>query len=115
MTVSRMANERRLKLNQDAPEHSCRPAVDVLFRSVAEAYGGGVLAVVMTGMGSDGVLGAQRIHAAGGEVIVQDEATSVVWGMPGLVQAAGEADGVFPWVSLPEKSHGEWLRAAAER
>jgi len=66
MTVSRMANERRLKLNQDAPEHSCRPAVDVLFRSVAEAYGGGVLGVVMTGMGSDGVLGAQRIHAAGG-------------------------------------------------
>ena len=96
MTVSRTANERRLKLNQDAPEHSCRPAVDVLFRSVAEAYGGGVLGVVMTGMGSDGVLGAQRIHAAGGEVIVQDEATSVVWGMPGLVQAAGEADGVFP-------------------
>jgi two-component system chemotaxis response regulator CheB len=96
MTVSRTANEKRLKLNQDAPEHSCRPAVDVLFRSVAEAYGGGVLGVVMTGMGSDGVLGAQRIHAAGGEVIVQDEATSVVWGMPGLVQAAGEADGVFP-------------------
>jgi two-component system chemotaxis response regulator CheB len=96
MTVSRVANERRLKLNQDAPEHSCRPAVDVLFRSVAEAYGGGVLGVVMTGMGSDGVLGAQRIRAAGGEVIVQDEATSVVWGMPGLVQAAGEADGVFP-------------------
>ncbi len=53
MTVSRMANEKRLKLNQDAPEHSCRPAVDVLFRSVAEVYGGGVLGVVMTGMGSD--------------------------------------------------------------
>jgi len=96
MTVWRSANERRLKLNQDPPEHSCRPAVDVLFRSVAEAYGAGVLGVVMTGMGSDGVLGSQRIRAAGGEVIVQDEATSVVWGMPGLVQAAGEADGVFP-------------------
>jgi two-component system chemotaxis response regulator CheB len=96
MTVSRVANERRLKINQDAPEHSCRPAVDVLFRSVVEAYGGGVLGVVMTGMGSDGVLGAQRIRAAGGEVIVQDEASSVVWGMPGLVQAAGEADGVYP-------------------
>jgi len=110
MTVSRMANERRLKLNQDAPEHSCRPAVDVLFRSVAEAYGGGVLAVVMTGMGSDGVLGAQRIHAAGGEVIVQDEATSVVWGMPGLVQAAGEADGVFPLGELA----GEITRRVAQ-
>ncbi len=109
MTVSRMANERRLKLNQDAPEHSCRPAVDVLFRSVAEAYGAGVLAVVMTGMGSDGVLGAQRIHAAGGEVIVQDEATSVVWGMPGLVQAAGEADGIFPLGELA----GEIMRRVA--
>ena len=110
MTVSRTANERRLKLNQDAPEHSCRPAVDVLFRSVAEAYGGGVLGVVMTGMGSDGVLGAQRIHAAGGEVIVQDEATSVVWGMPGLVQAAGEADGVFPLGELA----GEITRRVAK-
>jgi len=110
MTVSRTANERRLKLNQDAPENSCRPAVDVLFRSVAEAYGGGVLGVVMTGMGSDGVLGAQRIHAAGGEVIVQDEATSVVWGMPGLVQAAGEADGVFPLGELA----GEIIRRVAQ-
>jgi two-component system chemotaxis response regulator CheB len=103
MTVSRTVNERRLKLNQDAPEHSCRPAVDVLFRSVAEAYGAGVLGVVMTGMGSDGVLGSQRIRAAGGEVIVQDEATSVVWGMPGLVQVAGEADGVFPLGELAEE------------
>jgi two-component system chemotaxis response regulator CheB len=103
MTVSRTVNERRLKLNQDAPEHSCRPAVDVLFRSVAEAYGAGVLGVVMTGMGSDGVLGSQRIRAAGGEVIVQDEATSVVWGMPGLVQAAGEADGIFPLGELAEE------------
>jgi two-component system chemotaxis response regulator CheB len=110
MTVSRMAHEKRLKLNQDAPEHSCRPAVDVLFRSVAEVYGGGVLGVVMTGMGSDGVLGAQRIHAAGGEVIVQDEATSVVWGMPGLVQAAGEADGVFPLGELA----GEITRRVAQ-
>jgi two-component system chemotaxis response regulator CheB len=110
MTVSRTANEKRLKLNQDAPEHSCRPAVDVLFRSVAEVYGGGVLGVVMTGMGSDGVLGAQRIHAAGGEVIVQDEATSVVWGMPGLVRAAGEADGVFPLGELA----GEITRRVAE-
>lgn len=110
MTVTRMANERRLKLSQDPPEHSCRPAVDVLFRSVAETYGGGVLGVVMTGMGSDGVLGARQIHAAGGEVIVQDEATSVVWGMPGLVQAAGEADGVFPLGELA----GEIARRVAQ-
>jgi two-component system chemotaxis response regulator CheB len=61
-------------------------------------------------MGSDGVLGAQRIHAAGGEVIVQDEATSVVWGMPGLVRAAGEADGVFPLGELA----GEITRRVAD-
>lgn len=96
MTISRQLLERRIKLNQDAPENSCRPAVDVLFRSVAAAYGPGTLAVVMTGMGSDGVQGAKSIHELGGEVIVQDESSSVVWGMPGLVHAAGEADGVYP-------------------
>jgi len=86
----------RLSLNQDPPEHSCRPAVDMLFRSVAAAGGPHVLGVVMTGMGADGALGARRIREAGGEVIVQDEATSVVWGMPGAVCAAGQADGIFP-------------------
>jgi len=82
MTVKRTAAGSRLELNQDAPENSCRPAVDVLFRSVAEIYGESVLGVVMTGMGSDGVHGAQRIRERGGEVIIQDEASSVVWGMP---------------------------------
>jgi len=96
VTVKRPGLQGQLSLNQDPPENSCRPAVDVLFRSVAAAYGPAVLGVVMTGMGSDGVLGAQRIRAAGGEVIVQDEATSVVWGMPGLVHSAGEADAVYP-------------------
>jgi len=116
MTVSRTANERRLKLNQDAPENSCRPAVDVLFRSVAEAYGGGVLGVVMTGMGSDGVLGAQRIHAAGGEVIVQDEANVSGLGHAGARASGGRGGWSFSrLVSLREKSYGEWRRAAARR
>ncbi len=70
--------------------------MDVLFRSVAQVYGSGALAVVMTGMGSDGARGAEQIRNAGGEVIVQDEATSVVWGMPGFIYAAGNADGVYP-------------------
>jgi two-component system, chemotaxis family, protein-glutamate methylesterase/glutaminase len=96
MKVIRAALESRLSLNQSAPENSCRPAVDVLFRSVAQAYGASVLAVVMTGMGSDGVLGAQEIRNAGGNVIVQDEASSVVWGMPGLVHASGLADATYP-------------------
>jgi len=86
----------RLTLNQGRPENSCRPAVDVLFRSVALAYGANVLGVVMTGMGSDGVLGAQHIRDAGGDVIIQDEASSVVWGMPGLVHASGLADAAYP-------------------
>ena len=100
MTVNRAGMDWCLDLNQDPAENSCRPAVDVLFRSVAAACRGNVLAVVMTGMGSDGVRGAGIIRAAGGEVIVQDEASSVVWGMPGLVHAAGQADAVYPLEQL---------------
>jgi two-component system chemotaxis response regulator CheB len=96
MKVTRAGLKRRLILNQDPPENSCRPAVDVLFRSVATAYGESVLGVVMTGMGADGVRGAQAIRDAGGDVIIQDEATSVVWGMPGLVHASGLADAAYP-------------------
>jgi two-component system chemotaxis response regulator CheB len=103
MTVKSAAAGSRLGLNQDAPENSCRPSVDVLFRSVAEVYGASALAVVMTGMGSDGVLGAQQIHERGGEVIVQDEASAVVWGMPGLVYAAGQADAVYPLNQLGQE------------
>ncbi len=89
-----------LVLTQDPPENSCRPAVDVLFRSVAEAYGAATLAVVLTGMGSDGARGAAHIREAGGEVFVQDEATSVVWGMPGAVVNAGMADKICPLADL---------------
>lgn len=86
----------RITLNQDPPENYCRPAVDVLFRSAAKAYGPTCLAVVMTGMGSDGTRGGEAVHAAGGQVLVQDQATSVVWGMPGSVVRAGLADEVLP-------------------
>jgi two-component system chemotaxis response regulator CheB len=96
MTLARAGVNWCLDLNQDPPEHSCRPAVDVLFRSVAAVARTSVLGVVMTGMGSDGVLGAEAIRNAGGQVIIQDEASAVVWGMPGLVYAAGQADGVYP-------------------
>ena len=96
LVVKRQGLGVHLMLHRDAPENFCRPSVDVLFRSVAAAFGGHVLAVVMTGMGSDGVIGARHIRQAGGEVIIQDEATSVVWGMPGLVRAAGLADAVYP-------------------
>ncbi|HLX84020.1 MAG TPA: chemotaxis response regulator protein-glutamate methylesterase [Terriglobales bacterium] len=96
MTVTRKGTEFVLGLNDSPPENSCRPAVDVLFRSVAQSYGPNVLAVVLTGMGSDGTRGASDIHGAGGQVIVQDEASSVVWGMPGSVVAANLADRIYP-------------------
>ncbi len=84
-----------LTLSNAPPEHHCRPAVDPMFRSVAALCKERTLAVVMTGMGHDGAAGAQEIRATGGRVIVQDEESSVVWGMPGSVVQAGAADGVM--------------------
>jgi two-component system chemotaxis response regulator CheB len=77
-------------------ENSCRPAVDVMFRSVAALYGAAAYAVVLTGMGHDGRGGAKVLRDAGAEILAQDEATSVVWGMPGAVVGAGLADEVLP-------------------
>jgi two-component system chemotaxis response regulator CheB len=85
-----------LRINQGPPENSCRPAVDVLFRSVAEVYRPHALAVVMTGMGQDGLRGCEFIRESGGQILAQDQATSVVWGMPGFVANAGLADKVLP-------------------
>jgi two-component system chemotaxis response regulator CheB len=96
LTVVGGASGQSLRLTHEPPENSCRPAADVLFRTAATAFLGNVLGVVMTGMGSDGQKGAEAICAAGGTVIVQDEATSVVWGMPGSVVRAGAADQVLP-------------------
>ncbi len=83
-------------LDQGPHENSCRPAVDVMFRSVEEVYGGAVIAVVLTGMGYDGLRGAEILRAHGACIIAQDEASSVVWGMPGAVVNAGLADSVVP-------------------
>jgi two-component system chemotaxis response regulator CheB len=86
----------RVRLTDDPPEHSCRPAADVLFRSAARVWGGGTLGLVLTGMGRDGLQGSRQIVEAGGTVIAQDEFTSVVWGMPGEVVRAGLADAILP-------------------
>jgi two-component system chemotaxis response regulator CheB len=85
-----------LHLNQGPLENHCRPAVDVLFRSAASVYGSGVLAVVLTGMGSDGMLGCRVIREQGGSVLAQDQASSTVWGMPGAVANAGLAQRILP-------------------
>ncbi len=96
LTLERNGMAVRLRTNQAPPENSCRPSVDVLFRSAAQAYGSGLLGVVMTGMGQDGLRGSEVIRDAGGCVIAQDEASSVVWGMPGFVVNAGLAESVLP-------------------
>jgi two-component system chemotaxis response regulator CheB len=85
-----------LHMSQGPLENYCRPAADVLFRSAARVYGGGVLAVVLTGMGSDGLNGSRVIREQGGSVLAQDQATSIVWGMPGAVAQAGLAQKVLP-------------------
>ena len=95
MVVERKGMERVIRLNQGARENFCRPAVDPMLRSVAEAYGANTLVAILTGMGHDGRDGAGNIVDAGGTVIAQDEASSVVWGMPGAVATAGLCSAVL--------------------
>lgn len=99
------------RVTDDPPENGCRPAADYTFRSAAETFGGAVLGVVLTGIGQDGTRGAGAIVKAGGRVIIQDEATSAVWGMPSSVQRAGFADLVLPL----SKVAAEIRRRVAER
>lgn len=105
MTVARESAMPVLRLNQDPPENFCRPAVDPLFRTAARIFGSGALGVILTGMGSDGALGCEALARAGGHFIVQDEASSVVWGMPGAAAATGLAGGVLPLDEI-----GPWVR-----
>ena len=96
MVIRREMGQPTIRLNMEPPENSCRPAVDGLFRSVVECYGASVLGVILTGMGQDGLRGCQLIRESGGQVIAQDEATSVVWGMPGCVAHANLAHSILP-------------------
>jgi two-component system, chemotaxis family, protein-glutamate methylesterase/glutaminase len=91
----------RLSLNQKPLENFCRPSADVLFRSAAQATSGRVLGVILTGMGSDGLAGCRAIRAAGGTVLAQDAASSVIWGMPGAVAGAGLANRILPLDAMP--------------
>jgi two-component system chemotaxis response regulator CheB len=97
-----------LRLSKDAPENFCRPAVDPMFRAVARTWGARSMALMLTGMGHDGLAGSRVLIEAGATLAAQDEATSVVWGMPGAVANAGLCAAVLP---LPEL--GQWMRRRA--
>jgi two-component system chemotaxis response regulator CheB len=100
LELRREGSELRTVVHEGPLENSCRPSVDLLFRSAARACGGATLAVVMTGMGRDGLGGSREIRAAGGAVLAQDAASSAIWGMPGAVVEAGIADAVLPPAAL---------------
>jgi two-component system, chemotaxis family, protein-glutamate methylesterase/glutaminase len=101
MTVARVAQP-VLRIGSEPPVHFCRPAVDPLFASVAATFGPAALGIVLTGMGHDGAAGARAIAEAGGSVIAQDEASSVVWGMPGAAATVGACAAVRPPVEIAE-------------
>ena len=104
LCVGKGATGAIVQLNRGEPVNSCRPAADPLFETASAVFGGRVLGVVLTGMGHDGRTGASRIVSTGGRVIVQDEASSVVWGMPGAVAQAGHAEAVLPLRELGQLS-----------
>ncbi len=90
-----------LSISDGPPEHGCRPAADVLFRSAGSVWGNGVIALVLTGMGCDGTASLSLLSEVGAKIIAQDEATSVVWGMPGSAVATGLVDLVVPLMEIP--------------
>jgi two-component system chemotaxis response regulator CheB len=103
MRVVRGAEGIKIELGDDPPINFCKPAVDALFTSAASVWGAAGLALVLTGMGADGSHGAADIVAAGGSVVAQDEATSVVWGMPRAVALAGLCSAVLPLDQIAPK------------
>ncbi len=97
MTVFTAPGDRKvIRLTDAAPENFCRPAVDPMLRSLSTAYGPGLLAVILSGLGVDGAAGCEAVARAGGRFAVQDEATSVIWGMPGAAHRTGLSDRVLP-------------------
>ena len=103
MRVARHGAEITIALDDGAPVNFCKPAVDPMFTSAIEAWQGSIMSVILTGMGSDGMRGGKDIVAAGGSVIAQDEASSVVWGMPGAATNAGICSAVLPLKEIGPK------------
>jgi two-component system chemotaxis response regulator CheB len=104
----------RIAVNDQPPEKGCKPSVDILFRSAAAVFGKDVIAIVLTGMGVDGTRGAAVLKRAGAFVIVQDKETSVVWGMPGSVEAAGHSDVVLPLHRIPHAVMAKMFKSDSE-
>ena len=102
MLVRKQGNDIFLAINDQPPEIGCRPSVNVLFRSALSVFGGNVIVIIMTGMGTDGSEGIKALKRAGASIIVQDKATSVVWGMPGSAVATGCVDHVVPLQKIPD-------------
>lgn len=110
MLVERKGATAVIKIDNGPMENFCKPAVDPMLRSAVKVFGNKIMTVILTGMGSDGMLGARDVIKAGGRVISQDEATSVVWGMPGAVALDGSCS-----VVLPLDEIGPWLRKSSLR
>lgn len=113
MTVELIGIQKRIKILDTPPENFCKPSVDPMLRSLAEIYGPKILIVILTGMGSDGLKGASLIVEKGGTVIAQDEASSVVWGMPGAVSMAGICSAVLPLTDISKKIQSLLVRSVA--
>lgn len=103
MTLKQEGTSIIIKLNQEPPENFCRPAVDPMLRSAAEVFGKRLFVTILTGMGADGKKGSEKVVEAGGHVIAQDEATSVVWGMPGAVAVSSLCSGIYPLSEIGAK------------
>ena len=113
MTVGSAEGRNIIRLNQNPPENFCRPAVDPMLRSLAQIFGRNVLTIILTGMGQDGLRGAEEVVKAGGVVVAQDAATSVVWGMPGAVATAGICSAVLPLAEIGPYTRKIAMRQAA--
>jgi two-component system chemotaxis response regulator CheB len=113
MVVQVEGGRKIVRIEKSPPENYCRPAVDPMLRSIARAYGGRALVVILTGMGHDGREGAQKLVDAGGVVVAQDEPTSVVWGMPGAVATSKLCSAVLPLSDIAPFVRKTVLRTAA--
>ncbi|MDP3533305.1 MAG: CheB methylesterase domain-containing protein, partial [Alphaproteobacteria bacterium] len=113
MIVEILNNQKRIKIIDSPPENYCKPSVDPMLRSLSQLYGPRVLTIMLTGMGSDGLKGSTLVVENGGTVLAQDEASSVVWGMPGAVTHAGLCSAVIPLTEIPLKIHSLLFRSVA--